>query len=210
MKVLIFDTETTDKAKNFKLKAEEDLNNYPDLLQLTCILYKYKNEKLVELDCLNTYVKPYRTRGTMEVPIKISEGSIKIHGITFEKAKAEGRDISEVLEEFQNYLKSANIIAAHNLHFDRNVMVSEFLRRKEVPRIDKNSITVCTMKGTKDILKLPGKYGDYKWPSLQELHEYCYGEGFDNAHDSKVDVEATARCLEYFLNRGELKNMIEK
>ena len=40
-----------------------------------------------------------------------------------------------------------------------------------------------------------GRGGKFKWPTLTELHQKLFGEGFGDAHDAAYDVSATARCL---------------
>ena len=59
---------------------------------------------------------------------------------------------------------------------------------------------------TKDIstqfCALPGgKGGKYKWPTLTELHQKLFGEGFGDAHDAAYDVAATARCFFGLINQ---------
>lgn len=50
------------------------------------------------------------------------------------------------------------------------------------------------MKATVSYCKIPNKYGGYKWPKLQELHEKLFGYEFDDAHDALADIEATFKC----------------
>ena len=40
-----------------------------------------------------------------------------------------------------------------------------------------------------------GRGGKFKWPTLTELHQKLFGEGFGDAHDAAYDVAATARCF---------------
>lgn len=40
------------------------------------------------------------------------------------------------------------------------------------------------------MVKLPRN----KWPTLQELHTFLFGVGFEGAHDALVDVRACAKC----------------
>ncbi len=50
------------------------------------------------------------------------------------------------------------------------------------------------IQGT-DILKIPSRKGSgYKWPKLEELHNFLFKEGFDGAHDALNDVMATSKC----------------
>lgn len=40
------------------------------------------------------------------------------------------------------------------------------------------------------ICKLPGQYGDWKWPKLTEAYQHAFGKTFDGAHDALADVRA--------------------
>ena len=40
-----------------------------------------------------------------------------------------------------------------------------------------------------------GKGGNYKFPTLSELHFKIFGKNFNEAHNASADVDATARCL---------------
>ena len=40
----------------------------------------------------------------------------------------------------------------------------------------------------------PKVYGQFKWPSLQELYRKCFDEEFENAHNGYYDVANCARC----------------
>jgi DNA polymerase III epsilon subunit-like protein len=52
------------------------------------------------------------------------------------------------------------------------------------------------MQHTTNVLKIPGRYGDFKWPKLEEAYKHYYGEIFSGAHDALVDVRA---CRDVFL-----------
>ena len=40
-----------------------------------------------------------------------------------------------------------------------------------------------------------GRGGQFKWPTLTELHQKLFNKGFGEAHDAAYDVDATARCF---------------
>ena len=52
-----------------------------------------------------------------------------------------------------------------------------------------------------DVLKLPGKYDSYKWPTLAEAYRHFTGKELEGAHDALVDSEA---CLVVFRGLVEL------
>lgn len=67
----------------------------------------------------------------------------------------------------------------------------------------------CTMLATTSLLGIPHpneyfrKKGQFKWPSLDELHAFLFGceiEGRDNFHDALVDVKGTAKCY-FWINK---------
>jgi hypothetical protein len=62
--------------------------------------------------------------------------------------------------------------------------------------------TFCTMEKSTNLVKLPGKYGKYKWPKLVELYKFLFNEELTGAHDALVDILATRRCYYELLKRG--------
>ena len=95
MKVLIFDTETTGLPLE-RNPSIYDSSMWPYIVQLSYILYDTSAKKaLVAHDWI------------IKVPsdVDISEGSIKLHGITKEISKTEGVDLSFALDCFDICLK---------------------------------------------------------------------------------------------------------
>lgn len=183
---LIFDTETTGLPKNWRAPIT-DLDNWPRVVQLAWISYNENQEPIAEK---NLIVKPTG----FTIPTESSD----IHGITHERAMDEGILLGDALAEFLAALSQSKVIAAHNLDYDQKVMSAEYLRNEEaIPFSGKQLI--CTKTSSTDYCQLPGKYG-FKWPTLAELHQHLFAEGFDGAHDALNDVRATGRCF------FELKN----
>jgi hypothetical protein len=60
----------------------------------------------------------------------------------------------------------------------------------------------CTMLESTTMCNLPGRYGKPKWPKLQELHKFLFGEEFTGAHSALDDVKATRRCYYAMKERG--------
>jgi len=215
MNILVFDTETNDQAKNFKLKAEEDLNNYPYIVQLSAKLIKVdidedkwlvahtkdKSVTVTELFILDNLISPYRDGNIIE----ISNGAYDVHGISVNDCINEGFDITERLILFQGMLSMADVIIAHNINFDRNVIVSEFLRLGLKPLIRKKSIVWCSMLNTMYVCNLKGKIpGQPKWPTLSELYKHLFNielGTIHKAHDAMGDVNATVDCVVELLKR---------
>jgi DNA polymerase III epsilon subunit-like protein len=178
---LFFDTETTGVPNDWNAPAT-DLENWPRLVQLAYLLYD-SNGKLI-LSSENI-IKP----SGFSIPKDASD----VHGITTEYARENGKEIDEVLLDFEEQCLKSDFLVAHNINFDSKIIGSEFLRS-----FNRNPITklhlLCTMESSTDYCKIQGFYG-YKWPKLSELHSKLFGEDFEGSHDALADIEATARCF---------------
>jgi DNA polymerase-3 subunit epsilon len=185
---LFFDTETTGVPRNWKAPLT-DLDNWPRMVQIAWMTYDDEgNQK----DVQNHIIVPEGYR----IPL----GAARIHGITTERAIAEGVDLKMVLERFAESLRTTHTVVAHNISFDEKIVGAEFLR-KEVSHDFFDKKQFCTMKSTTDVCKLPGRYG-YKWPTLDELHTFLFNERFENQHDALADITATARSFWELKKRG--------
>lgn len=188
---LFFDTETTGLPKNYKAPVD-DLENWPRLVQLAWLIY---DEQGKELSQGNRIIKPEG----FTIPTQASN----VHGITTEKALAEGLDLSEVMQEFAEEVKNSKLLVAHNMSFDEKIVGAEFLRKKIEHDLFSTS-RFCTKEASTDFCAIPGYYG-YKWPTLSELHIKLFNEDFEGAHDALVDVRACARCFFELAKLGVIK-----
>lgn len=126
----------------------------------------------------------------------IPEESVKIHRITNARAMTEGYPIKDVLYEISRDIINIKTIVGHNLEFDMGCLEAELKRACIDTSFLKKKECICTMKSSTDYCKLqPIIKGKYKWPKLEELHERLFGSKFEDAHDAKVDVEATIKCF---------------
>lgn len=181
---LFFDTETTGKA-DFRAPTTDP--RQPHIVQLAAILFSDEGE---ETASLGTIIKP----DGWEIPAEAAA----IHGITTEKALACGIPMLSALAVFSNFAHVADTLVAHNVEFDLLVVMANLARlnhdgaRKCFDRMD-DMPTFCTMKKTTPLCKLPGNYGDFKWPKLTEAHKHLFGTEVEGAHDAMADVRACAR-----------------
>lgn len=189
---LFFDVETTGLPRNWK-RPVSDTFNWPRMVQLAWLVYD-EQEQLTESH--NYIIKPEG----YEIPYE----SERVHGISTERAQAEGGDLKTILTQFSAAIRDAEYIVAHNINFDEKVVGAEFIR-KSVNHQLFSSERYCTMQEGTFFCKIPGKYGRYKWPSLMELHNKIFGKGFDNAHDALADTKACAAC---FFKLVELEDII--
>lgn len=193
MIALFFDTETTG------IKTWQDPDFVPKLVQLGCILQDLDTGRV--LAELNLIANQY----PMDPPIP--QGAINVHGITNEMAANYGIDPKLIDLAFSELLKKADVVVAHNIDYDMDVIHDNMPLSKEVIKY-KN--TFCTMDGNLYIVKAPlsdkqkayfsskGKKPDapYKVPNLTETHVFYFNEPFVGAHDAMADIRA---CRDIFL-----------
>ena len=178
---LFFDTETTGVPRNYKAPSS-DTRNWPRLVQLAWILADEEGNRIHEG---NLIVKP---EGFV-----IPTYATKIHGITTQKALAEGILLKDAISMFKADLDLANFVVGHNVDFDKKIVGAEMIRLGMKDELEKKK-SYCTMQSSIDFCKIPGKYG-YKYPKLQELYKKLFGSEFENAHDAMSDIEATEKCF---------------
>jgi len=178
---LFFDTETTGLPTNWKASVS-DINNWPRIVQIAWTLSSQEDRRLESKDFI---IKPEG--------FTIPKESSDVHGISTEQANEEGKDLLDVLTEFDKDLNKSNRLVAHNISFDEKVLGAEFIRKGiENDFFEKRRL--CTMQKSTDYCKLPGRYG-YKWPTLSELHNILFGKDFENTHNAMGDVIATENCF---------------
>ncbi|WP_340075757.1 DNA polymerase III subunit alpha [Leptobacterium sp. I13] len=181
---LIFDTETTGLPKRWDAPVS-DVDNWPRAVQIAWQLHDEMGHIIEHQDYL---IRP----NGFNVPFDAE----KIHGISTELATSEGEGLSIVIEKFKEVLSRTKFIVGQNVGFDLNVMGAEFYREgvenklAELPVLD-----TCT-EATAELCQIPGgRGGKFKLPTLAELHNHLFGDGFEEAHNATADVEATARCF---------------
>jgi len=191
MKALILDTETTGLPIK-RIAKISDYNNWPYIVQISWLICDIETATIES-------VKDYIVK--LDEGMTIPEESTKIHGITNEKMRAEGRDIKEVLEIFINDFNAATFIVAHNLNFDKTIIRVE-LHRNNSPNVfaDKRNIEFCTMEYGDPICNLTrvSKWNGQikpKPPKLIELYELMFSEKPNNLHNSLIDVLVCFRCF---------------
>ena len=185
---IFFDTETTGVPRDYNAPAS-NTRNWPRLVQLGWIVTDEEGNVLSQG---NEIVKP---EGFV-----IPADAARVHGITTEKARREGKPLREVIEAFLKDAKDVKCIVGHNISFDQKVVGAE-LYRLGIPDTISTAKSLCTMQAGTDYCKIPGYYG-YKWPKLQELHHKLFGCDFVDAHDAMADIAATKKCFFEMRKRG--------
>ena len=188
---LIFDTETTGLPKDFKAPVT-DTDNWPRMVQIAWQLHDDMGNLIEHQDYL---IKPEG----FNIPF-ISQN---IHGISTELAMAEGHDLTEVLQKFNEVLQKADFIVGHNISFDQKIVGAEFYRKQiNNSLLQKDMLDTMTEK-TAHLCQIPSKKGNrFKYPSLGELYTFLFHEQFVEAHNATADVEATTRAFLELIRRG--------
>jgi DNA polymerase III alpha subunit (gram-positive type) len=180
--ILFFDTETNGLPKNYN-GSPTDLDNWPRVIQLAWQLYDRDGNLQAEACNL---IRP----DGWTIPV---EKFWMDNGYSTEKSELYGFPAGEVLGGFVDAINEAELMIAHNLSFDYPILVAEMIRYGL--KANNKPEKFCTMKSTTNLLQLPSPRGrGFKWPKLEELHRYCFGTDFENAHDALADVRATAKC----------------
>ena len=201
MYYLFFDLETTGLITKRGAKYCQ-LKYMPRTISICWTLTDSKNNVI---EHFYSIVKP--------VGFEIPEDSIKIHGVTNEIAKRDGKSFKKIVRKIQGIVNKYNennlTLIAHNLSFDIEVLKADLLRNKQyqlIADLDKFR-TICTKEDTIDYCKCePFRWGSWKWPRLEELHQKCFNTGIENAHCAEDDVNALRKCFFHLLKQDNFEN----
>lgn len=189
---LFFDTETTGLPARYDARWEE-LDNWPRIVQLAWMLTDAEGKPLSEREDI---VAP--------VDFTIPAAAQQVHGISTQEAQRVGRPSRLVMFRFREVAARASALVAHNMSYDRPIVMAEILRLGTLPSWLANKPVICTKECSTDYCRLPNRshYGGYKWPSLKELHRHLFDQDVEGAHQAATDVQATVRCFFELQRRG--------
>jgi DNA polymerase III epsilon subunit-like protein len=142
----------------------------------------------------------------------IPSDATAIHHITDKIVQEQSTPHKDVFINFYADLEKAKWIVAHNFKFDAKHVDYETKEAKIKTRVLlRRENTICTMLRGTDFCKLtPKRYGEYKWPKLEELALSC-GFTVRGLHDASVDVRVTGLCLKTMVERNYItKEELEK
>lgn len=197
MNALVFDTETNGKAKNFKAPMS-DVHNWPRITQLGWQLVNIFTGEVVK-EHQSLILPDGWTIPTVEELTARGEKDpyfFERNGMSTERCMEEGEPIARQLSLLIDAMNDPDtfLLVAHNIQFDENVTGAEMIRLRM--NAERKLKRICTMQTSTAYCRLqPFRFGKYKWPTLQELHNKLFGCDFEGAHDAMDDVKATAKCL---------------
>lgn len=187
MKLLVFDTETTDKPPKVALMAET-VDLWPRIVQLSWLMFDTETYKYTEYD----YV--------INAHVEITNDFI--HGITTSMNKTRGFSFKDAFSIFEICMKNCDLIVGHNIRFDINMMQAECFRHSL--EWDLTKPTYCTMMSTTKLCELG------KWPKLEELHRFLFKENAKNLHNSLIDVIVCLRCYMKVMHQIDICEHVKK
>lgn len=198
-KILFFDTETTGKIVKYG-----PIQDQPRVVQFGAIVGEYEivsvdpafpnddNFKIIDEKTIDLLFNPW---------IPIPAEAANIHGVTDEMV-ADKPPFSSYRLDFIQLCREADVIVAHNIDYDMNVVFWELDRIYPSDSAEKTefknmfrSKSVCTMQSTISFCKLPWHFWKFKFPKLSELHVKLFWKDFEWAHNASSDIEATRNCF---------------
>lgn len=120
-----------------------------------------------------------------------------IHRISNAMALFAGIEFKEVINKIWDVLKTCDVLIAHNILFDRNVLLSELHRyglNEQIYKINAMKY-FCTSKGCTNITRIRYNLLEFKQPRLSELYKFLFKKDLQDAHDALVDTKALVDCF---------------
>lgn len=184
---LFFDTETTGLPKGDG-NARYNQGVWPDLVSIAWIL---TTDEGVVLSSEYHIIYP-------EAWV-IPEDSIAIHKISQAMALRYGSLLDEALHRFLRDVDAADVLIAHNIRFDQNVIDNALKWRLYHDQLlgDKGKRLFCSMRHAKNLVGLPGKTpGTFKQPKLVEMYRQLFGaEPTEILHNAMGDTQVLMKCF---------------
>lgn len=190
MKYCLFDTETTGLPKDRYIPAISRPGNWPDIVSISWMVFE--EQRLVSS---HSYIIEPRN---WTVP----KESTAIHGITDSSARRNGIALDFALEHLYTDLSECDVIVAHNLDFDKNVVDAAWVwhvcPQKGISRktpFGWPTIEICTADSGKEMCRIP--FADnpnrFRFPKLTELYQHLLKRPVPyQAHSSLHDTLALA------------------
>ena len=134
----------------------------------------------------------------------IPEEVVRIHGISTERALAEGVPLLEVIAKFADDMSRYGVdtAVAHNMAFDDSVLLAELYRAAASETCDmiKDFIEVWTTRKKRCTMRMGARLdgANGKWPKLHVLYEQLCGPLPDDTrlHNADTDAHLCANIYE--------------
>lgn len=180
---LVFDTETTGLPL---WKEPSDDPNQPHVVDIAWTLY---GQDRAEIERYDAIINP---------GVPIPDDVAQLHGITTERAIAEGIEASAVWERFTDVIARSEIVVGHNISFDIRMMRITAARLTG-DKWDNMLPTFDTMRKSTNVCRIlksePRTQNDWKCPTLTEAMRFFFDEDHGDAHRARPDCDAAARIF---------------
>ena len=190
--MFVYDFETTG-LPNFKAPSGDPCQ--PHIVQAAAALVDPESRQIIA--SIDLIVRP----DGWEIPDEVAQ----LHGITTEKALAQGVDEAMVVHALYEMWSNAKTRIAHNEQFDARIMriaQHRFEWPEQALQAWKGGEAFCTARAATPIMKLPptqkmvkAGFRHHKTPNLTEAYEHFTGKTMSNAHSAMPDVLA---CIEVY------------
>lgn len=177
--IIITDKETTGLIK----PLPTNIVNQPFVTEVYAVRVTKDFEFVREIE---TLIKP---------PIPIPKEITKITGIDdsmVEKAPS----FLEVYDDLYDLYEGCRYVVGQNIEFDLGMLNFELFRHNLERKFPWPKHHICTIEAS--------YHYHNKRLSLSKLHEFLFGESFEDAHRAKSDVQATLRCFIELVKRGDI------
>lgn len=186
MKTLFFDFETTGTLVKREPLADP---RQPRAVSLAAVLVADGVGTVGQFKCL---IKPSG--------FVIPEDATRVHGITTEMAMQCGIASGVAMQMLNHMAHAADYCVAFNSEFDFKLAMIESMKLGKPLHIQPDKV-FCGMLPYKDLIQIPGNFGDFKWPSLDEVCAWL-GIVREGGHDALGDVFTTIRTWYELERRG--------
>lgn len=188
---LVLDTETTGLPI---WKEPSDHPGQPHVVDIAWTLFDRDHNELERFDAI---INP---------GVPIPDDMAALHGITTERAIAEGLAPADVWQYFADTMARTEIVIGHNISFDVRMMRIT-AARVTGEKWDNPHPTYCTMRKSTNLCQIPSAKQrhpqDWKWPRLTQAYQHFFGEDLPEAHRARPDCDASARIY-FHLKSKEL------
>ena len=183
MQYITLDFETSGLPKGRKPVSRETLSQHDTCRAVSLSAARFSSRGRL-VDTFDAMILP--------TDFEISAGSVAIHGITEEMAKAKGRPFVQVFTDLMTFIgPRTKTIVMHNAKFDVGVLQSEMLRHNIDLSLIEDLNFRCTLELYRERFLAPIK--------LTVLYEQLFGEEFQDAHNSLADAIACGRVYPYVI-----------
>jgi hypothetical protein len=194
MRIAFIDLETNGLPKQVSFNVyypytQLHYYNSSRIIQIAVIIY--------DVDVKTGEFKLVNQHSYIIKPDGFSINNAHIHRITNGIANTTGVSFVDAMNRLKDDFISCDTLIAHNVLFDKNVLLSELHRYKLdllIYAVNKMHY-FCTSYGCQNITKIKCYAKKFKQPRLTELYKFLFKKDIVNAHDAMVDTRALADCF---------------